>query len=86
MQLSVALDLNRRGAALDLVAPDKNLSKVAALEGMTVVNPLDDANPSICFQFTGSLSSAMNVIAQISSTQLPSAATKSTRRRCAAKF
>lgn len=40
LQLCVALDLNRRGAALDIVASDKNLCNVAALEGLTVVNPL----------------------------------------------
>lgn len=39
MQLSVALDLQRRGAASDLVASDKNLCSVAALEGLTVLNP-----------------------------------------------
>ncbi|MBI3682806.1 MAG: hypothetical protein HY235_20725 [Acidobacteria bacterium] len=39
MQLSVALELHRRGAASDLVASDKNLCNVAALEGLTVINP-----------------------------------------------
>lgn len=39
IQLSVALDLHRRGAASDLVASDKNLCNVAALEGLTVLNP-----------------------------------------------
>ena len=39
MQLSVALDPYRRGAASDLVASDKNLCKVAALEGLTIPNP-----------------------------------------------
>jgi len=41
LQLSVALDLHRRGAASDLVAADKNLCNVAALEGLTVINPSD---------------------------------------------
>ena len=39
VQLSVALDLRRRGAASDLVASDKKLCIVAALEGLTVINP-----------------------------------------------
>ena len=39
MQLSVALDLHRRGAASILVASDKHLCDVAALEGLTVLNP-----------------------------------------------
>ena len=39
IQLSVALDLHRRGAASDLVASDKKLCNVAALEGLTVINP-----------------------------------------------
>jgi hypothetical protein len=39
MQLSVAIDLHRRGTASDLVASDKNLCNVAALEGLTVINP-----------------------------------------------
>jgi hypothetical protein len=39
MQLSVALDLRRRGAALEIVASDKNLCHVASMEGLAVVNP-----------------------------------------------
>lgn len=39
LQLSVALDLHHREAAPNLVASDKNLCKVAALEGLTVLNP-----------------------------------------------
>ena len=39
MQLSVALDLHRREAALEVVASDKNLCHVAALEGLTIINP-----------------------------------------------
>jgi hypothetical protein len=39
MQLSVALDLHRRGTASGLVASDKNLCNVAVLEGLTVINP-----------------------------------------------
>ena len=41
MQLSIALDLHHRGAASDLVASDKNLCKVATLEGLSVINPAD---------------------------------------------
>ena len=41
MQLSIALDLHRRGAASDLVASDKNLCKVATVEGLRVINPAD---------------------------------------------
>lgn len=40
LQLSVALDLCRRGAASDLVTSDKALCEVAALEGLAVLNPL----------------------------------------------
>jgi len=39
MQLSVALDLHRRAVNSDVVASDKNLCIVAALEGLTVLNP-----------------------------------------------
>ena len=38
MQLSVALDLHGRGAVSDIVASDKNLCNVAALEGLAVLN------------------------------------------------
>jgi predicted nucleic acid-binding protein len=40
LQLSVALDLRRRGAASELVTSDRALSEVAALEGLPVVSPL----------------------------------------------
>lgn len=40
LQLSVALDLRRRGAASELVTSDRTLCKVAALEGLPAVNPL----------------------------------------------
>lgn len=40
LQLSVALDLCRRGAASELVTSDKALCEVAALEGLAVLNPL----------------------------------------------
>lgn len=40
LQLSVALDLRRRGAASELVTSDRTLCDVAALEGLPVVNPL----------------------------------------------
>ena len=43
LQLSVALDLHRRGAASDLVASDKNLCSVASLEALTVLNPSDSS-------------------------------------------
>ena len=39
IQLSVALDLKRRGAASELVASDRNLCTVAAIEGLSVLNP-----------------------------------------------
>jgi predicted nucleic acid-binding protein len=39
LQLSVALDVNRRGAALEVVASDRNLCNVAAFEGLGVINP-----------------------------------------------
>jgi hypothetical protein len=38
--LAVALELHRRGAATALVASDRNLCEVAAVEGMQVVNPI----------------------------------------------
>jgi predicted nucleic acid-binding protein len=40
LQLSVALDLYRRGVVSQLVTSDRALSEVAALEGLPVVNPL----------------------------------------------
>lgn len=40
LQLAVALELHRRGAASAMVASDKNLCEVAAAEGMQVVNPI----------------------------------------------
>ena len=43
LQLSVALDLHRRGAASDLVASDRNLCRVASLEALTVLNPSDSS-------------------------------------------
>jgi predicted nucleic acid-binding protein len=43
IQLSVALDLKRRGAASDLVASDKNLCAVALIEGLDVLNPTEPA-------------------------------------------
>ncbi|MBL8230402.1 MAG: type II toxin-antitoxin system VapC family toxin [Bryobacterales bacterium] len=43
IQLSVALDLKRRGAASDLVASDRNLCTVASLEGLSVINPTEPA-------------------------------------------
>jgi hypothetical protein len=39
IQLSVALDLKRHGAASSLVASDRNLCAVATVEGLTVLNP-----------------------------------------------
>lgn len=39
LQLAVALDLYRRGAASELVTSDKALCEVAALEGLTILNP-----------------------------------------------
>ncbi len=41
IQLSLALDLLRRGVALDLVSSDRDLCKVAALEGLRVLNPTE---------------------------------------------
>jgi predicted nucleic acid-binding protein len=40
LQLSMAVDLCRRGAASQLVTSDKALCEVAALEGLAVLNPL----------------------------------------------
>ena len=40
LQLAVALELHRRGVATALVASDRNLCEVAAVEGMQVVNPI----------------------------------------------
>jgi hypothetical protein len=37
---TVALELHRRGAATALVASDRNLCEVAAVEGLEVVNPI----------------------------------------------
>jgi len=39
VQLAVAIDLHRRGAAATLVASDHNLCNVAALQGLSVLNP-----------------------------------------------
>ncbi|MBI3696895.1 MAG: hypothetical protein HY238_18935 [Acidobacteria bacterium] len=39
IQLSVALDLKRRGVASELVASDRDLCAAAAVEGLTVLNP-----------------------------------------------
>jgi len=39
LQLSVALDLHRRGAVSQLVTSDRALCEVATLEGLPVVNP-----------------------------------------------
>jgi predicted nucleic acid-binding protein len=43
IQLAVALDLKRRGAASELVASDKNLCAVASVEGLSVFNPVGPA-------------------------------------------
>jgi len=40
LQLAVALELHRRGATTALVASDRNMCEVAAVEGMQVVNPM----------------------------------------------
>jgi uncharacterized protein len=40
LQLAVALELHRRGVVSELVASDKNLCEVAALEGLPVINPI----------------------------------------------
>jgi uncharacterized protein YacL len=39
IQLAVAIELHRRGAAATLVASDHNLCKVAAIQGLGVLNP-----------------------------------------------
>ncbi|MGB9611496.1 MAG: type II toxin-antitoxin system VapC family toxin, partial [Bryobacteraceae bacterium] len=39
LQLAMAIDLCRRGAASELVSSDKALCEVAVLEGLTVLNP-----------------------------------------------
>ena len=39
LQLSVALDLKRRGVAPYLVTSDKNLCDLGALEGFTILDP-----------------------------------------------
>ena len=40
LQLAVAVELHRRGVVSELVASDKNLCEVAALEGLKVINPI----------------------------------------------
>lgn len=40
IQLSVALDLHQRGVTSVIAASDRHLCIVAALEGLTVINPL----------------------------------------------
>ena len=40
LQLAVALELHRRGTAIALVASDRNLCDVAAVEGVQVINPI----------------------------------------------
>jgi predicted nucleic acid-binding protein len=40
LQLAVALELRRRGVVSEIVASDKNLCEVAALEGLSVTNPI----------------------------------------------
>ena len=44
VQLSVALDLKRRGAASHLVASDKNLCAVAAIEGLGILDPTEQGS------------------------------------------
>ena len=39
LQVSVAVDLWQRGITSELVASDRNLCKVATLEGLSVINP-----------------------------------------------
>jgi predicted nucleic acid-binding protein len=41
LQVSVALDLQQRGVTSELVASDRNLCNVAAMQGLTVFNPLE---------------------------------------------
>ncbi|MFN0104147.1 MAG: hypothetical protein ACKV2U_18940 [Bryobacteraceae bacterium] len=43
MQLSAALDLYHRGMASDLVSSDNELCRVAALEGLTALNPSENS-------------------------------------------
>jgi len=43
LQVSVAVDLRLRGVTSVLIASDRNLCNVAALEGLTVVNLLMNA-------------------------------------------
>ena len=43
LQVSVAVDLQRRGVTSELVASDRNLCSVAAREGLTVLNLLEKA-------------------------------------------
>jgi hypothetical protein len=43
LQVSVAMDLKRRGVISELVASDRNLCNVAALEGLTVINPSENS-------------------------------------------
>jgi predicted nucleic acid-binding protein len=40
LQLAVALELHRRGIVSAIVASDRNLCDVAALEGLLVINPI----------------------------------------------
>jgi predicted nucleic acid-binding protein len=40
LQLAVALELHQRGIVSAMVASDRNLIEVAALEGLPVINPL----------------------------------------------
>jgi uncharacterized protein len=40
LQLAVAVELHRRGVVSELVASDKNLCEVAALEGLPFINPI----------------------------------------------
>jgi len=40
LQLAVAIELHRRGIILAMVASDRNLSEVAVLEGLQVINPI----------------------------------------------
>jgi predicted nucleic acid-binding protein len=40
LQLAVALELHRRGIVSAVVASDRNLGEVAALEGLPVIDPV----------------------------------------------
>jgi rRNA maturation endonuclease Nob1 len=40
LRLAVALELHRRGIVSAIVASDRNLCNVAALEGLLVINPI----------------------------------------------